>query len=203
MATSLVSQIVIDDSVGFFNAKQKGKVCSTKEAFTKEEFLEAVKKRMTISPSVLSTELGTTRQAVYSFFKRYPEAKVEAEDILKTIGEAEFSIRMNCFENFQNIPSVKRWAEMYARKLVSPDKTKARQRALWYMCNYLKVHPTKVIPEQVAEVIVEMRDKTFRGEQPPKGLSYYSQREAWRGYFKMIRGVPVDVMTDLGVEAMA
>ena len=70
------------------------------------------------------------------------------------------------------------------------------------MCNHLNVHPMKVTPEQVAEVIVEMRDKTFRGEQPPRGLSYYSQREAWRGYFQMIRGVPGQIMSDLGVDAM-
>jgi hypothetical protein len=107
------------------------------------------------------------------------------------------------YPNFQNIPSVKRWAEKYSRKLVGKKKIKARLRALWYMCNHLKLHPMKCTPEQISKVIVEMRDKTFRGEQPPKGLSYYSQREAWRGYFKMIRGVPVDVMTDLGVDAMA
>ena len=68
-------------------------------------------------------------------------------------------------------------------------------------CNHLKVHPMKCTPEQVSKIIVEMCDKTFRGEQPPKGLSYYSQREAWRGYFQIIRGVPGQIMSDLGVRA--
>ena len=202
MAASLVSQIVIGDPVGFFKVEQIGKG-GRKEAFDRNEYLAAVKKRMTVSPSVLASELGTTRQAVYSFFKRYPEAKGEAEELLKGIGEAEFSIRMNSFENFQNIHSVKRWAEMYARKLVSEGKARSHVRALWYMCNHLNVHPMKCTPEQVSKVIVEMRDKTFRGEQPPRGLSYYSQREAWRGYFQMIRGVPGQVLSDLGVDAMA
>lgn len=85
MTESLVSQIVIGDSVGFFKKKQKRKVCSNKEAFDKNEYLEAVKNRLTSSPSILSTELGTSRQAVYSFFKRYPEAKAEAEELLKQI----------------------------------------------------------------------------------------------------------------------
>jgi hypothetical protein len=60
----------------------------------------------------------------------------------------------------------------------------------------------KCTPEQVSKVIVEMRDKIFKGEQPPKSPSYSSQREAWRGYFHMIRGVPGQIMSDLGVDAM-
>ena len=203
MTESLVSQIVIGDSVGFFKIEQNGKVGSNKEAFNKTEYLEAVKKRLTSSPSILSTELGTSRRSVYRFMKRYPDVVAEAKEVLKQIGEAEYSINLNSFENFKQIPSVQRWAEMYERKLVGETKIKARLRALWYMCNHLRVHPMKCSPEQVSKVIVEMRDKTFRGEQPPKGLSYYSQREAWRGYFQMIRGVPGQVMSDLGVDAMA
>lgn len=189
---------------------------SGKEAFTKEEYLAAIKKRMTTSPSILGSELGTTRQAVYSFLKRYPEAKDEAEELLMSIGKSEYSINMNSFEHFQNIPSVRRWVEMYKRKMVSEDKIKIRQRQLWRMCNHLNIHPLKVTPEQVAEIIVEMRDRTFRKTQlkqkgepipdnlkVPIGLGYYGQREAWRGWMQMIKGVSGQVMSDLGVDAQA
>ena len=170
---------------------------------------------MTTSPSVLATELGTTRQSVYRFIKKYPEVVEEAEDMIDKIGEAEFSINLNSFENFQNIPSVQKWVKMYERKMVSPKKIRTRQRQLWYMCVHLNVHPRKATPEQVAEVIVEMRDRTYRNslkkqkgiteglETIPKGLSYYSQREAWRGYMQMIRGISGQIMSDLGVDAHA
>lgn len=189
---------------------------SGQEAFTKEEYLSAAKKRMTVSNVVLASELGTTRQSVYRFSKKYPEVVEEGESLITELGEAEFSIKMDSFENFVNIPSVQRWVEMYRRKMVSEKKIKTRQRQLWYMCKHLNIHPMKVMPEQVAEVIVEMRDRTFRKEvlkqkgepipdslKVPIGLSYYSQREAWRGYMQMIRGVSGQIMSDLGVDAHA
>jgi len=188
---------------------------SGKEAFTKAEYLAAAKKRMTDSPSILATELGTTRQSVYRFNKKYPEVVEEGRQVIASLGAAEFSINMNSFENFQNIPSVLNWVKMYERKMVAPKKIKTRQRQLWYMCRHLNVHPMKVTPEQVAEVIVEMRDRTYRNsikkqkgiteglEKVPLGLSYYSQREAWRGYMQMIRGVSGQIMSDLGVDAHA
>lgn len=189
---------------------------SGKEAFSKSEYLAAVRKRMTDSPSVLAAELGTTRQSVYRFMKKYPDVVKEGSKLIAILGAADFSINMNSFPTFQNIPSVQRWVKMYERKMVAPKKIVTRQRQLWYMCKHLNVHPNKVTPEQVAEVIVEMRDRTFRKEilkqkgQPipdrlkvPKGLSYYSQREAWRGYMQMIRGVSGQVMSDLGVDAHA
>lgn len=140
---------------------------------------------------------------IWRFKKGNPNTLLNAEEHLKQLSHLQFSPKIRFYPNFQNIPSIKRWIEMYERKLVGKKKIKARLRALWYMCNHLKVHPIKCKPEQVSKVIVEMRDKTFRGEQPPKGLSYYSQREAWRGYFQMIRGVPGQIMSDLGVDAMA
>jgi len=189
---------------------------SNKEAFSKAEYLAAAKKRMTDSPSVLATELGTTRQSVYRFAKKYPEVIEEGRQEIASLGAAEFSINMNSFENFQNIPSILKWVKMYERKMMSPSKILTRQRQLWYMCRHLNVHPMKATPEMVAEVIVEMRDRTYRKEvlkqkgQPipdslkvPKGLSYYSQREAWRGYMQMIRGVSGKIMSDLGVDAHA
>ena len=88
MTEGLVSQIVIGDPVGFFKVEQIGKG-GRKEAFDRNEYLEAVKKRLTSSPSILSTELGTSRQSVYRFMKRYPDVRAEAEELLKQIGEAE------------------------------------------------------------------------------------------------------------------
>lgn len=191
---------------------------SNKEAFSVKEYLDACKRRLTTSPSIVCLELGVSRRAVYRFIERHPKSKEQAEAIIAEIGEKEFGIKFDTFENFQKIPSIIKWVRMYRRKpkMVAESKILTRQRELWHMCKYLKTHPMKVTPEQVAEIIVAQRDKTYRrkvlkdkGQPIPdelkviRGLGYYGQREAWRSYFQMIKGISGLILSDMGIDAQA
>ena len=143
------------------------------------------------------------RSTVYRFKKRNPDVVKEAIDMINEMSKLDISPKLMIWENFLNINTIMKYKEKMIRRRVGDSKIRQRLRAMWFMCKYLNVHPMKASPEQVAEIVVEMREKRFLGEKIPVGLSYLSQREAWRGYFTQIKGISGEILTDLGMSAEA
>lgn len=167
----------------------------------RESFLNAVKKVQSLSDTKLMMVLKVGRSTVHRFKKRNPKIVKEAKEYLDSLTELDMTPKLMIKENFLNLPTIKELKEINNRRRVSIAKVNKKLSALYHMCKYLNVHPKRASPEQVAKVVVEMRDRKIKGEKVPLGLSYLSQREAWRDYFQSINGISGKILTDLGMDA--
>lgn len=99
------------------------------------------------------------------------------------------------------IPSIIQWEGLMIRRTVRAEGVRSRIAALWYICNYLHVHPDNLTVEQVGDVVFEMKGKSDRGEKVPRGLAYTSTRVAIRSFFTLVLRISGEVLAAQGVDA--
>lgn len=202
MSESLDSQIVVCTTEVFYPERRLSlKKLGRKRLLNREKYLEAVKKILSTSGTYVSRYLGVSRITVYRFKRDNPEVVSEAEEYLEEMSYLDLSHKLLFYENFIHIPTIQKYKEIMERRRVGKKKMNTKLRAMFHMCKYLNVHPQKTTPEQVAKVVVEMRERKIWGENVPRGLSYLTQREAWRGYFQSVKGISGHILTDLGMDA--
>lgn len=169
---------------------------------TAESFINAVKKKRTLSESVLGEYLGLDRSTIFRFKTNNPEIVAQMDEFIKQYENVIFN-GMVSFDVFQNINVIKEWIDVMKQRQVGAKQTAQRLRALYNVCNYLQVHPQKLNVDLAGKVVNEMKLKKREGEIVPKGLSYSTIRSAIRSFFTTVLGISGEMLSAKGVDAAA
>ena len=204
MTESLASQIVIGE-IGVIasdkehNVKKRGR----RRLIDGDKYLDAVKNTNCLSDRVIGNFLNVSRVTVYRFRvdDRNKEVIEDAKRYLNEIESINFNDSLINKELFKRIPTIKNWINIQKRRQLSKHTMANRINALYNVCTYLKTHPDNLRLDEVAEFVVEIRDKSKNGEKAPRGLAYYSIRKPIRSFFELIRGISGERLTSVGIEA--
>jgi integrase len=169
---------------------------------TAEKFINAVKKKRTLSESVLSESLGCNRLTIYRFKIKHPDVFKEMEEYLKQYENINFSGNVT-FDIFQNLSEIKEWIEIMKQRQTSLLYAKKSVRALYNVCNYLHISPIKLNVEIVSQLINEMKQLQRDKKDVPSGLSYTTTRSAIRSFFTTVLGISGELLSAKGVDMAA
>jgi integrase len=170
---------------------------------TQTNFRNAALKAKSTADRDVADILGVNRSNV-NRWKKKPEnvATVkEVENLLAT--KMNFGQNKVPLEAFLTIPSILQWEDLMRRRTVREVGINSRKRSLWYVCNYLHVHPDNLTVNQVADCVFEMKGRSDRGEPVPKGLAYSSTRVAIRSFFTLVLEISGEKLAAMGVDAAA
>lgn len=129
-----------------------------KAKITVERFTDAVKKKRTLADKDLCAFMGVDRSSVYRFKLANPDVVKEMEEFIKQYENIVFNGNVS-FDVFTNISCIRDWVEMQKQRQVGESMIHKRNRALWILCNYLNIHPSKLNIELAAKVVNEMKQR--------------------------------------------
>lgn len=206
MTESLVSQIVIDDvtdkNQNVLIEKKKSKR-GRKPKLTDTKYLEAVRRTKSLKDSDIAKYLGLDRSTVYYYRndEKHFENIIQAKEIVENIKRIRFDNKIISRYAFDKIPIIVTWQEMQIARNVGEKAINDRITVLYNVCKYLKTNPDNIGLDQVAKLVVDMRQKYEKEIKTPRGLSYYNIRKPIRSYFELIRGVSGELLTSKGIDA--
>lgn len=172
-----------------------------KETFGESDFLEVVRKNNTLKTSIIAKHLDMTPRSIQRYIKSNPDVVAKAEKILEELSHLELTPSLMNYENFKNIPIIKKWEDMLFE--ITDHTRMFYLRGMFNVCKHLKVHPRKVTLEQCCELAVEMKKRYYAGEPMIKGLAYSSIRVAIRSYFTLVHRISGEYIGQLGVKKEA
>jgi len=178
------------------------------EKITKEVYLDAVRNVLSISNSRVGRYLKLPRMTVYRFTKKYPDVLEEAKQLLENLGDLTFKEQYKSIESFKEIPIIQNWI----RTLESDELTERTARnyitAFHNVCLHLKIHPRKIEPEDVKDLVHEVKmiyikrtklksDGVDKKKLPkyPKGVSFLYIRNPLRSFFAVMKNYSIKYLT--------
>ena len=173
-----------------------------KAKITKERFIDAVKKKRTLSESILCEYLELDRTTVYRFKLNNPEVLKEMEEFIKQYENVSF-VDVISFDVFQNLSQIREWVEIMKQREVSIKTIQKNLRGLYNVCNALKIHPNRLNVDIVSKLINDMKLLKREGKKVPKGLSYSNIRCSIRSFFTTILGISGELLSAKGVDMAA
>jgi hypothetical protein len=211
------------DDVGFLNTKKKRNKVGRIAKVTKEKYLDAVKKGITMSDSKVGVRLGVNRSSVFRFRVNPENADVVemAEYYLRNLEIDKITINQTTdFKTFYNIPSVRdfeRAFDITNDKPVTDSWKRQMIRGLFNLCKYMNIHPDdlEINFDFVCETIVEMKLRKQRMEKLskeeikrlskeqkiPNGMSYCVTRHVVRAWYQKMCGISGEIIKAKGVGA--
>lgn len=176
-----------------------------KAKFTAEEFEKAVLRLKTFSNTQVGKVLGVDRATVWRFIRDNPDVVEQVKIKLASIEQVRYDGVYISNESFKELPIIQEWIELMTLRRASERYMLARVNNFYSICKYLKVSPSKITPEQSAELVIIVRQWEGRHkEDAPKeyrGLSYYSLRKTLRSFFSLVHGISGERLTGLQIDA--
>lgn len=169
---------------------------------TAEKFINAVKKKKTLSEAILSENLGCNRVTIYRFKIKHPDIIKEMEEYLKQYESINFRNNVT-FDIFQNLSEIKEWLDIMQQRQVGKNHIQSNLRALYNVCDFLKINPQKLNVEIVSKLVNDMKLLKREGKEVPKGLAYTTIRSAIRSFFTTVLGLSGEVLSAKGVDMAA
>ncbi len=120
-----------------------------KAKITAEIFINVVKKKRTLSDSVLCEVLGINRSTIYRFKMNNPIIIKEMDDFIKQYENVVFNGKVS-IDVFYNISEIKDWIEILKQRQVSSREIQTSVRSLYNVCNALQVPPKNLNVELVS-----------------------------------------------------
>jgi len=203
MEGDFASQLDIDLTEVIFPDKRfSHKRVGRKKAFTGEQYLEAVENVFSLNPRKLDKFLGCSYRAIYRFIndpdnKEYVD---KAQDFIENI-DFKWNRDYDNWDIFFKQPIIQDWYNILRNVKAPPitiNKTYQYQRAFWYLCKKLKIHPSKITLEEVIPLALESKRLYYEEKKTEKGLSWLFMREGIRSFFSCIRGISGEFMSAKG-----
>jgi integrase len=170
-----------------------------KVKLTIDSFRDAVKKKRTLSESVLCECLGLNRITIYRFKLNNPEVLKEMEEFIKQYENVTFNGFVS-FDVFQNIIQIIDWIDIMQQRELTKTTIQNNLRGLYRVCKSLQVHPQKLNVDIVSKLINDMKMLKRDNKDVPRGLSYSTIRCSIRSYFTTVLGISGEILSAKGID---
>jgi integrase len=164
-----------------------------------EDYLKAVRKTASISNKIVGDELRLNRSTIHRFLVSNPDLLEKAKDILTEIGDTSYSRMVMNYDLFLEIPVIVEWQDILKRRMVSNSKKNAYLRTWWHVCKYLRKHPSKISPEESADLNQKLKELYYDGKKQPPNIAYTRVREAIRSFYTLTQKISGEYLSSLGV----
>lgn len=177
------------------------------QSVTREQVLKAIHDHHTQQPSKLAKILKVEATTIYRRFKgdknSPPITDNDISEALGISGEKDLPPSMlnkeKGYELFRELPLIKDYNDslVYHRNM-SKEKAKTRLRMLWRICKYTHKKPSALTPEDVSQIVTDIRKGDPDAVAEFKGG--YDLRIAARAFFTFT-GIAGQKLTSMGIGA--
>jgi hypothetical protein len=172
-------------------------------SLNEEKYISLVKKHRTTNDRILAANTGLSHMTFYRFRKDNPEIEKKSETALERLENIRFDSDNMSMEMFLLLPIIQQYIAMQD-KIGVKERTKTRRiRKIYNVSRKMGLHPEKITPEMVGELLLPSKIAYENGEEQPedlKGLAYTSSRKSLRNWFQLVHGISGERLTLQGLD---